>query len=226
VRFVVSGVRKREATQTPAELARSLHVVYWFVAAGTACGAFWIAGEGPVTTHYSYYATVVFAVAAVLPLLLSRASPARWLIAIGAAVFFAAGLVGLTSDYLNIAAGIARDAPRVTRIARANDVRYGYSNWAEASGLTWGTHNQVIVRPVQECETQQGTSLCPGFQAYVPSWYTPERRRTFLLVEPNAVDFKGLPEGLGKPLAVYTIESMRMYIYPYDIASRFDSETG
>jgi hypothetical protein len=223
VRFIVSGVRRREATQTPAELARSLHVVYWFTAAATACGAFWIAGEGPVTTHYSYYATVVFAVAAVVPLLLSTASPARWLIAIGAAVFFAAGLVGLTSDYLNIAAGIARDAPQVTRIARANDVRYGYSNWADASGLTWGTHNDVIVRPVQECETQQGTTLCPGFQAYVPSWYAPERRRTFLLVEPNGVDFKGLPEGLGKPLAVYAIGSMRMYIYPYDIASRFAS---
>jgi hypothetical protein len=40
-------------------------------------------------------------------------------------------------------------------------------------------------------------------------------------VEANGVDLARVPEGLGKPLAVYAFESMRMYIYPYDIASRF-----
>jgi len=225
VRFTASGVRNR-AAEAPAQLARSLHIIYWVTSAACACGAFWIAGEGPVTTHYSYYETVVFSVAAVVPLLALGSAPARWLIPVGASIFFAAGVVGLDGDYLNIAAPLARSAPQIERIARANDVPYGYSNWADASGLTWGMHSRVKIRPVVECATQQGTTLCPGFQTFVPSWYVPEQRHTFLLVEANGVDLSGVPEILGKPLAVYSFEAMRMYIYPYDIASRFGSGSG
>jgi hypothetical protein len=217
IRFIASGVRKQ--SDQP-ELARSLHVVYWVASAAAACGAFWIAGEGPVTTHYSYYETVVFSVAAVVPLLASRVSPARWLIPVGASIFFFAGIVGLTGNYLNVAAPLARSGPKIEQIARANDVQVGYSNWADASGLTWGLHSRVKIRPVIECP-QQRSVLCPGFQAYVSSWYVPRQRHTFLLFEANGVDLHAVPELLGKPLAVYSFESMRMYIYPYDIASRF-----
>jgi hypothetical protein len=225
VRFVSTGLRA-DSGQTPVELARSLHVLYWVLSAATACGAFWIAGEGPVTTHYSYYENVVFSVAAVIPLLLRTSSPARWLIPAGAAVFFAAGLVGLGGNYLDISPEIANSAPAIERIARANHVQVGYSNWADASGLTWGTSNRVLVRPVVECNGPEGLALCPGFQAYVPSWYTSRSRHTFLLVEANGVDLAGVPPGLGKPLASYAFGRMQMYIYPYDIASRFGAATG
>jgi hypothetical protein len=220
VRLIASGLR-RNAALTPAQLSRSLHIVYWVSSAAIACGAFWIAGEGPTASHYSYYETVVFSVAAVVPLLLSAASRARWLIPAGASIFFAAGIVGLGGDYLNVSAALTRSAPTIARIARANHVQAGYSNWADASGLTWGMHSRVRIRPVIECPGAAGVSLCPGFQAYVPSWYAPQQRHTFLLVEANGVDLSAVPEGLGKPLAVYAFESMRMYIYPYDIASRF-----
>jgi hypothetical protein len=219
VKFVWSGMRRRNA-HTSTQLARSLHVVYWVTSALTACGAFWVAGEGPTTTHESYYATVIFSVAAVLPLLLSTPSLARYLIPAGASIFFIASFVGLTNDYVNISDSIARSAQSITRIARENHVRFGYSNWGDASSLTWGTHERVVVRPLAECATPQGLGLCPGFQAYVPSWYVPQERHTFLLVEANGIEIRSLPPGLGKPLAVYNFESIQMYIYPYDIASR------
>ena len=217
--FISSGLR-RNATQTPAQLARSLHIVYWTISAACACGAFWIAGEGPITTHYSYYDSVVFSVAAVIPLLLSTASPLRWLIPAGASVFFAAGLLGLSANHLDVSPTVERAAANVEKIARANHVQVGYGDWADAAGLTWSTHNRVAVRPVIECLSRQGIALCPGFQAFVPSWYVPQPRHTFLLVEANGVDLGSLPEGLGKPLAAYTFGVMRMYIYPYDIAPR------
>jgi hypothetical protein len=218
-RFISSGLRKHSA-QTPSQLARSLHVIYWVTSAATACGVFWVAGEGPVTTHESYYATAIFSVAAVVPLLLSVGAFARRLILAGVTVFFTASLVGLSNDYVNIAAALARSAKTVTRIAEANHVQVGYSNWGDSSGLTWGTHERVIVRPLVECEGPEGVELCPGFQAYVPSWYVPERRHTFLLIDANETEIRAAPESLGRPLAVYSFESMRMYIYPYDIASR------
>jgi hypothetical protein len=205
---------------TPATLARSLHIAYWTISAVSACGAFWIAGEGPVTTHESYYATAIFSVAAVVPLLLSRSDTARRLILAGATVFFAASFVGMTRDYVNVSAPLARSAPEVVRIAEAYHAQTGYSNWGDSSGLTWGTDGRVIVRPLIECQNPSGADLCPGFQAYVPSWYVPRERRTFLLIDANEAEIRPVPAGLGKPLAVYAFDSMQMYIYPYDIASR------
>jgi hypothetical protein len=219
VRFISSGLRKSRP-QTSLQLARSLHIIYWVTSAAAACGAFWIAGEGPVTTHESYYATVIFSVAAVLPLLLSTSVIAHRLILVGTSTFFTASLVGLTNDYVNVSAPLARSAQTITRIAEANHLQVGYSNWGDSSGLTWGTHGRVIVRPLVECANPEGADLCPGFQALVPSWYVPQQRRTFLLIDANEREIVPVPGGLGKPLAVYTFESMRMYIYPYDIASR------
>lgn len=220
VRLIRTGLRK-EATQPSKELARSLHVVYWTSSAAAACGAFWLAGEGPVTTHESYYATAIFSVAAVIPLLLMGRSPARWLIPVGASIFFAASLAGLSEDYVNVSAALARSGPTIAKIAKANHVKAGYSAWGDAAGLTWGTHEQVAIRPVVECQGPEGVVLCPGFQAYVPSWYTPQQRHSFLLIDKTTGEVLAPPAGLGKPIAVYTFGTMQMLIYPYDIASRF-----
>jgi hypothetical protein len=219
VRFVVSGLRKLDTGGT-GELARSLHIIYWVGAAAIPCAGFWVAGEGPVTTHESYYATAIFAVAAVIPLLLSSGALARWLIAAGSSVLFVASFAGLSDDYVNVAAVLARNAKTLTKVAQANHVQFGYSNWGDSSGLTWGTHGRVTIRPVVECQTQQGVGLCPGFQALVPSWYVPQQRHTFLLLDANETEVTSVPAILGKPIAAYSFESMRMYIYSYDIASR------
>jgi hypothetical protein len=219
VRFLAAGVRGR-APESPTGLARSLHVSYWLLATAVPCGAFWLAGEGPVTTHESYYATVIFSLAAVLPLLLATSSRARWLLPLGAAVFFAASLNGLAANYFNFRTGLARTAPMIERVARAEGATVGYTNWQDASGLTWGTANRVVVRPIVECNNPSGVPLCPGFQAFVPSWYTPHPRRSFLLLDANGIAIYTVPPGLGKPLASYDFGAIQMYVYPYDLATR------
>jgi hypothetical protein len=223
--FVGSALHKDRA-QTPAQLARSLHVIYWVLSAAMACGAFWIAGEtgGGTNLHESYYGTVVFSVAAVIPLLLSSGSLARVLIPAGAAVFFVASLVGLTSNYNNLSGGIAPYVPSVTRIAQANHVTQGYGGYGEGSTITWNTDGRVIVRPLMACENPSGADVCPFYLASVPSWYVPRQRRTFLLVDRGELWVPSLPPGLGKPVASYQLGKLRMYIYPYDIASRLGPE--
>jgi hypothetical protein len=220
-RFLSSGLRKHSA-ETPAELARSLHIIYWAASAAAACGAFWIYAEtgNGTNAHESYYATVLFSVAAVVPLLLSRGTPARWLIAIGTSLFFAASLAGLTSNYMNIAEWIERSKPEVLKIAQANHVTVGYGGYGEASSLTWNTDGHLKVRPLMECENPEGAGICPFYIERVPAWYVPQNRHTFLLVDSEEAWVKSLPSGLGKPLAQYAFGSMHMYIYPYDIASR------
>jgi hypothetical protein len=220
-RLVRSGVR-RHTPRTPAQLARSVHVVFWAASAVTACGAFLIAGEtgGGTNAHESYYATVIFSVAAVVPLLLASGAPARWLIAAGTSVLFAASLAGLTSNYVTTAAWIASAKSHVMQIAAANHVTAGYGGYDEASSLTWNTAGRVTVRPLMECPNPQGADICPFYIMRVPSWYVPQNRRTFLLIDREEAWVSTLPGGLGKPLASYSFGAMRMYIYPYDIATR------
>jgi hypothetical protein len=221
VRFVLSGLQ-RSAVETPAQLARPLHVIYWVSSAAAACGAFWIAGEtgGGTNLHESYYGTAIFSVAAIMPLLLRGRSPVRWLIPAGASIFFLASLVGLTNNYMEQYAWVAHAEPTVAKIARANHVSVGYGGYLVGSSMTWNSHGALQVRPLMECANPQGVDLCPFYMAAVPSWYVPAERHTFLLVGGEETWVRGLPPGLGTPLAAYAIGTMRMYIYPYDIASR------
>jgi hypothetical protein len=221
VRFLSSGLRKGNV-RTSTELARSLHLVYWVSSAVAVCGAFWVAAEtgGGTNLHESYYGTILFSVAAVIPVLLLTAPRARSLIAAGVSIIFLASLVGLTGNYVATPGWIARDAPIITKIAQATHVTAGYGGYAEASNLTWNTHGRVTVRPVMVCANPYGANICPFYLVAVPSWYVPHTRPTFLLVDSEETWLSSLPAGLGKPLTVYAIGALRMYIYPYDIASR------
>jgi hypothetical protein len=220
-RLAWSGLRRR-GPQTPAQLARAVHIVYWFGSAAAACGAFWLAGEtgGGTNLHESYYATTIFSVAAVVPLALSKSLATRLLVLGGASVYFTASLVGLTSGYTNTAGAIPSYAPGITEIAEANHVTVGYAGYQQASALTWNTDGRVTVRPLMECQNPAGADICPFYMSSVPSWYVPQQRHTFLLVDSENIWIYSLPAGLGKPLAAYRLGPMSMYIYPYDIASR------
>ena len=219
--FIWANLR-RDSERTPTRLARSVHVVYWATSAVGVCGAFWVAAEtgGGTDLHSSYYATVIFSVAAVIPLLLSSGSLARRLIPIGATIFFAASLIRLPGDYLNIGGAPAATASAIVKAAKANGATYGYGGYGEGSNLTWLTHEQVISRPVMECSNPGGASICPFYIESTPSWYVPRQRRTFLVVNSQEVWVKTLPSGLGKPIASYNFGPISLYVYPYDIASR------
>ena len=219
-RLIWAALRRRGA-QTPDELARSLHVVYWVGSAASVCAVFWIAAEtgGGTDLHESYYATALFSVAAVIPLLLSAGRLGRILVPVGASIFFLASLVGLTGNYMNLTNGIAADTASVTRIARANNVPVGYGGYG-TSVFTWITHGRVTVRPLMACENPQGADICPFYLMSTPAWYVPRERHTFLLTVSGEGWVSSLPPGLGKPLATYRLGAMSMYIYPYDLASR------
>jgi hypothetical protein len=206
---------------SPAQLARAAHVIYWLSSAVAICGAF-VLGTRAAARYEAYYATVVFSVAAVVPLLMRRGSVTYWLVPAGALVLFAGSLVGLTSNYLDTVYDppISHYGADVVRVAREHGVTAGYAGYWDASSLTWSSHEQVLVRPVQECENPAGANICPFFLNRVPSWYVPRQRRTFLLVDPASQYVVTLPAGLGQPLESFSIGPMRMYIYPYDVASR------
>ena len=218
-RFV--GTRRGGEERPAAELARVLHVTYWLSSAVVICCAF-VFSTRAMIRYEAYYATVLVSVAAVVPLLMRPRSVARWLIPAGASILFAGSLVGLTSHYLDTVYDppISHYGSEVARVAREHGVTVGYSGYWDASSLTWSSHERVKVRPVAECANPAGASICPFFLNRVPSWYVPRPRRTFLLVDPGSAYVTALPAGLGEPTAIYPVGPMRLYVFPYDIASR------
>jgi hypothetical protein len=204
-----------------AELARALHVTYWLSSAVVICCAF-VFSTRAMVRYEAYYATVVVSVAAVVPLLMRPGSVARWLIPTGASIVFAGSLLGLASHYLDTVYDppISHYGSEVARVAREKGVTAGYAGYWDASSLTWSSHQRVTVRPLIECSNPAGANICPFFLMRVPSWYVPRQRRTFLLVDPGSGYVVALPAGLGEPTASYAVGPMRMYIFPYDIASR------
>lgn len=222
VRFISSG-RRRHHAESPAQLALGLHTFYWFASALLVCAAFVFSKPVEAGRHESYYATVIFSIAAIVPLLIARGRIAYWLVPSAACVFFLGSIVGLKRNYLQVnQPAISHYAAEITDLAEANHVRTGYAGYWDAAGLTWNSHERVIVRPLVQCVNPNpaGAAICPFVLMRTPSWYVPQRRHTFLLVDPNNLFVTALPPGLGPPIANYTIGPIQMYVYPYDIASR------
>jgi hypothetical protein len=221
-RLLWRGRQKRPA-ETTNQLASTLHVVYWVGSAAGVCLAVWLTAEmSSATAHESYYATVILSVAAVAPLFISGRPAVRWLIAVAASIFFIAGIAGLTSKshYFEAYPGVAKYEATIRSIAKRYDASTGYAGYWDASSLTWSSDNRVVVRPLMACRNPAGAGICPFYMERVPSWYVPKPRRTFLLADATEPWLNGLPEGLGHPLVAYGFGPIRMYVYPYDIASR------
>jgi hypothetical protein len=210
-----------DSSVAPTPLATTLHITYWVSSAITACAGFVFSTFGPA--HEAFYMTVPFSAAAVIPLFLHLGAFVRWLISVGVSIFFVGGLVGLESLHTGSPAPLAPYEGMIVKLARANHATTGYAGYWDASGLTWSSHERVMVRPVFSCANRVGANLCIFSQETVPSWYVAKRQYTFLLVQPKELS---LPEGLGRPLATYAFGPAVMYFYPYDIASRLGPSSG
>jgi hypothetical protein len=231
-KFVWSGLRR--GGQVPStNPTRSVHMIYWAGSAAATCVGFALSTRIEYV-HESYYATLIFSVAAVLVVVTRSRSATRWLVSVGASAVFAGSLVGLTNHYMEnyvlpiarsymttpYVPAIARYQSRITAFAQANRAQLGFAGYWDASSLTWSAAERILVRPVQACANPQGADICPFFLARVPSWYSPSQQRTFLLVDTGESFLSSLPQGLGRPLAAQTFGPVQMYVYRYDIASR------
>jgi hypothetical protein len=166
-----------------------------------------------------YLVGVIYAAAALVPLMAGRGVLLRALVTAGSVIFALSGLVSLLKDQeIASAAGSYRLYGEVVRIAKREHLKVGYADYWDAAPIMWTTHFGVRTYPVQDC----APNICWSYLHEMTSWYVPRRGvRTFLISDPSQpIPAAPLPI-LGKASATYQIGPMTMYIYPYDIASHF-----
>jgi hypothetical protein len=153
------------------------------------------------------------AAAALVPLLVRRRAGIVAVVT-AAVVYCSAGVISIAGGEASHAGGITpAQADTFLRLAQQERVSSGYTGYWDAAPLTWETHFQLRVYPVQFCST----GICPFKLGSDSAWYIPRhQQRTFLITDPSSA-----PRSLGRPAAAFRVGSSYTFlVYDYDIASR------
>ena len=211
------------ASPRSGEAARIAFFVFWCSAAMVLTAAFLLSAV-PIDIHADRYLVgVVYAAAAVIPAAASRRVVTQAAALVGTCVIALAGVIALAQgrDARNTEGfpptGLAK---RVAAVASANHLKVGYAGYWDAAPITWASRFRVHVYPVSVCD--RGAHLCPFDLHVISSWYAPrDGTGSFLLADRRLRLVPSPTPDLGRPAAVYRIGQLMMYVYTYDIASRF-----
>ncbi len=209
----------RSPRMAPGRLA---FMTFWCSSAAFLTGAFLLSAI-PVDIHADRYLLgLVYAAAAVVPVLATGRRVTEALAVAGTCVFALAGVVSIAqgTDARNTEGFPSQIvAARIAQIAAREGVRVGYSGYWDAAPITWAAHFRVNVYPVSICD--RGEHLCRFDLHYIGSWYAPRPGiKSFLLGDPSLALVPGPTPDLGQPSAVFHIGQVAMYVYPYDVATR------
>ncbi len=222
-RTVLSAASMRRESRTSLRRLDLAWTIYWGASLVALSSVFIASGmpEGPPSDRY--LVGILLAAAALLPLL-ARGSNGTRAIATGAVTLYAfTGWLSLTHHTLirsETGSPSYALANVVAREAHREHLAVGYGSYLDAAPITWATHMQVKVFPVDDCDGN--LHLCAYEQHIMTSWYTPRHGvKSFLLTDPSFTVAGSAPTpDLGKPLAVHQFGAVTMYVYPYDIAAR------
>jgi len=197
--------------------------VFWCSSAMLLTAAFLLSAV-PADIHADRYLVgLIYAAAAVVPVVAARRLVTQVVALVATCLFALAGVLSIAQGAPTRNTGgfpPAGLADRVAAIATANHAPVGYAGYWDAAPITWADHFRTRVYPVSVCD--RGAHLCPFDLHVISSWYTPRPgTRSFLLTDPRLPLVPAPTPGLGRPLAVYHVGRLTMYVYRYDIADRF-----
>jgi hypothetical protein len=176
--------------------------------------------SNPIDINSSRYLVgVIYAVAALLPLLASGGLAIRGAVTLGATIFALSGLVSLIKNEELATSAISYGLyHQVEHYLDSKHLSLGYSDYWDGAPIMWDTKMRIRAYPVQDC----APNLCWSYLHMITSWYTTPRphRSTFLITDAAQPIPAAPTANLGKPSAVQQIGPFTVYAYSYDIASR------
>ena len=225
----------RGRTSSRSDRTRRAFFVFWCSSAILLSLAF-VFSDAPVDIHADRYlvgvlyaaAAVVPAAAALVPTSSADRGRAAAVVVAGTCVFALGAVVSIargistegTEFHTPVSAGVA---DQIARIAAREHLKVGYAGYWDAAPVTWATKFRVQVYPVAVCD--QNARLCRFDLHFISSWYSPHPGTgSFLLTDDRSSESVTVPTpDLGRPTAVYRVGPIKMYTYPYDLATRIVS---
>lgn len=206
---------RRESEAAP---LRTAWCAFWGSSALLLSASF-VFSSNPIDINSSRYLVgVIYAVAALLPLLAAGGVAIRAAVTAGATVFALSGLVSLTKND-ELATGTASYSlyHQVERYLDSKHLALGYANYWDGAPIMWDTKMRIRAYPVQDC----APNLCWSYLHMITSWYTPRRRQPTFLIADAAQPVPSAPTpNLGAASSIQQIGPLTVYVYPYDIAGR------
>jgi hypothetical protein len=215
----------REVRMTPGpggaeSSARMAFIFFWCSSAVLLTVAFLISATPVDINADRYLVGLVYAAAAVIPVIAVARPVTEKLAVAGVSLFALAAVISMANGTYTSNPGVNLsdgEVNSVIRLAEQNDLTVGYAGYWDAAPITWASHTRLQVYPVLTC----GGHLCPFYLHYISSWYqTKPGIRSFLLTDTGLPFVPAPTPDLGAPSAIYHAGTITMYVYPYDIASR------
>jgi hypothetical protein len=208
---------------------RTAHVAYWSLSAAFVVAVFalsTIPSPAGGLASSRYLIPVFYSTAALLPLCAKESERSRRTVAAAAVVFC---LTGVLSQDVLVAYdtgpfSLPRDGRRVIAFVEEEGLTRGYGGYWSSHAITWHSHGRTTVYPVSECR-EPSRVLCPFDLAVSTTWYRPEPgTRTFIVAGTSGPPpLLRIPpaEEFGAPVQTATLGDYSVFVYDYDVASRF-----
>jgi hypothetical protein len=220
-REISEALSRRREHGGQVQAPRVAWCIFWASSAVLLSATYVFSSNPTDITSSRYLVGVVYAAAALVPLIELRRPLRRAAITAGTAILALTGLVTLLENQDTTSAGATYILyNQVARIAAREHVDVGYADYWDAAPLTWSTHFRLKVYPVMACINNAVLTDCRFYLHMVTSWYTPRPgERTFLIIDSAKPD-PVVTTPFGTPSAEYQVGAMTMLVYPYDIAQK------
>lgn len=226
-------VRLRRRPERPAAEAAStallVYTAFWVLSGLGVLAAFALSSfsAGPSDTS-RYVIPVFFALAAVGPLWGRRLDWRRPVAAAGVTLFCLASIAARQDLFVQERypgfGSVHRNGPALISFLESKGLRYGYGGYFTSHQLTLMSDLHVYTYPVIACRVPASDIICPLFVNVRTAWYVPRPGVRSFLLQDSSVPASISPapsKSLGRPSEVRTFGTMTVYLFDYDIASRF-----
>jgi hypothetical protein len=217
--------KQERRVREPQELARLALIMFWSVSAVTLSAAFVFTSAVQDIYGMRYVVPVAYTLVVIIAVAAAPRAWARNLVSASLCLLVCSAAVGIFNRSIEDSFSAfphPADVSALEAWARAEHVTHGYASYWDAAPLTWWMQPDPAVYPVIAC----GTTLCP-YDNRLSSWYTPRAHsKSFVVVDNNfdasdALGVTGPPAALGRPTDVAHVGHFTVYLYSYDVASRF-----
>ena len=215
-------LRRHPATGRSAEddAGRTVWIAYWGAIATLLLAAF-VFSQIPVNiSAIRYLVPVLWALAAVVPLVVSASRLSMAFSSAAVAVVGLYGAVVLTvapqGDFQE-----PQDADVLASTLQKLHVDHGYAGYWQGDMLTWQSEGRVVSRAVVQspiCGATEPGWFCPYTVNTVASWFAPSGTGpSFLIVEDGSIYLPASLPAMPKPRQVLRVDRFTVYVFDEDI---------